>query len=61
MWKVISMITCIILLAACSREQIQNGITASLRGACAQNSANCTVHCPIGQVGDQQGDCRKEQ
>jgi hypothetical protein len=52
---------CALLLAGCTREQIQEGITDSLRGACAENSANCSIRCRIGETADSRGDCAKEQ
>jgi hypothetical protein len=60
MRKVILLIICVFLLSACGRDQIRDVITDSLRRACAQNSANCSIHCPIGETSDQRGDCSKD-
>lgn len=51
---------CAIALAACTREQVQDGVSSSLRGACAQRTEDCTVHCGAGEVADGRGQCRKE-
>jgi hypothetical protein len=60
MRKVILIIVCAIVLVGCTREQVQDGITSSLRGACAQRAEDCTVHCGAGEVADGRGQCRKE-
>jgi hypothetical protein len=60
MRKVILMIVCAIVLVGCTREEVQDGIASSLRGACAQRAEDCTVHCGAGEVADGRGQCRKE-
>jgi hypothetical protein len=60
MRQIILMIACALILAGCSRDQIQDGITDSLRGACAQNNSHCSIRCPIGEMSDARGECRRE-
>ncbi len=60
MRRIILMIVCAIILSACTREQVQDGISSSLRGACAQRAEDCTVHCGAGEIADGRGQCRKE-
>ena len=60
MCKIVLMMVCAIVLVGCTREQVQDGISSSLRGACAQRAEDCTVHCGAGEVADGRGQCHKE-
>ena len=59
MSKIIVVGLSLVLLSACTREQVQDGISSSLRNVCAQNSGRCDVHCGAGESSNRYGQCQK--
>jgi hypothetical protein len=60
MWKIVLVLALGAALSACSREQVQNGLGAALRNACAQHDESCTVHCGAGEHADRFGQCNSD-